>query len=358
MKRKLSQAVLAVSLSVFVWSCNQSDPDPKGEYIQGVFVLNEGNFSSNNGGISFFKREANTAEVEIFSAVNNSALSGGVQGYAVTGDIGLILVDNDRPGLDKVQIVNSNTFEAITSIGTPDIENPREVVILNDNKAYVSCWGENGSYTYRNGYIAVIDLKTNKVTKKISIGNGPENLVLGNGKLFVGTTTYYTAGKMLTAINTTTDEIVKTWTFAGTPVPFGMDADGKLWIKNGLDVVKINPDSYAVESTLKIPAPATKSADNFVFSLNRRNILFGLSSNSGAVGETYRFAITDTQINLATPIIKRVFGGMSVDPQQGLIYAAVIPSYTQSGYAVRYNPDGSVIDSVKVGIAPTGFFFK
>ncbi|WP_229213806.1 YncE family protein [Dyadobacter psychrotolerans] len=357
MKRKLSQAILAVSLSVFAWSCNQKDPDPKGNYIQGVFVMNEGNFQQNNGGVSFFKREGNTAEVEIFSAVNNSSLAGGVQGYAVTGDIGLILVDNDKPGLDKVQIVNSNTFETIATIGTPDIENPREVVILNSNKAYVSCWGENGSYTYKNGYMAVVDLKTNKVTKKISIGNGPDNLVLGNGKLFVGTTTF-TTGKVLTAINTTTDEIVKTWTFAGTPVPFGMDADGKLWAKNGLDVVRINPDSYAIEATLKIAAPATKSADNFVFSLDRRAILFGLSSNYGASGETYKFAITDTQINIATPIIKRVFGGMAVDPQQGLIYAAVIPSYTQSGYAVRYRTDGSVMDSVKVGIQPTGFFFR
>jgi hypothetical protein len=275
----------------------------------------------------------------------------------VSGERGLVLVDNSTTGLDKVQIVNSNTFETVATLGTPDIENPREVVIVSSNKAYVSCWGVNDDYAYKNGYIAVIDLSTNKVTKKIALANGPENLVYNNGKVFVGTTTY-TTGKALTVISTATDEVSKSVTFTGTAVPIGIDANGKLWVNSGIQALKLNADTYAVESTLNIGTDAKKSAGNFAISSDLKTIYFLLTSNYGATGETYKFAITDTQINVTTPFIKRVFSGLNVDPQQGLIYAAVTPSYTQAGYAVRYRADGTVVDSLKVGIAPTGFTFR
>ena len=67
-------------MAAFLWSCNQSDPAPKGDYVQGVFVINEGNFSQNNGAVSYFAREQNTAEADLFSKVNGRALGGGIEG--------------------------------------------------------------------------------------------------------------------------------------------------------------------------------------------------------------------------------------------------------------------------------------
>jgi YVTN family beta-propeller protein len=206
MKKQLSRLVLAAFLSVLAWSCNQKDPVAKGDYVQGVFVTTIGNFFDNNGGLSYFRREHNTAESDLFAKVNGSDLKGGVAAYTTTGERGLILVDNSNAGQDKVQIVDANSFEQIAAIGTPDIENPRDVV-ASGNKAYVSCWGTNSDYTYRTGYIAVIDLSTNKVTKKISIGNGPQDLVIHNGKLFIGTAAFG-GGRTLTVMNTASDEIV------------------------------------------------------------------------------------------------------------------------------------------------------
>ncbi|MCE6990589.1 YncE family protein [Dyadobacter sp. CY323] len=360
MKKQLTRVAALVAFSLVFWSCNQSDPAPKGDYVKGVFVLNEGNFFQNNGAISFFTREETTSQDDIFSRVNGKVLGGGVQGYAVAGEKGLILVDNSAAGLDKVEIINSNTFQDLTSIGAPDIENPREIVIGNNNKAYVSCWGANADYKYTTGYIAVIDLGSHKVTKKIAITGGPENLVYNNGKLFVGTNSDG-GGKTLTVINTTSDDVVKTITVPGSATPIGIDANGKLWAGAGTNALKINVDSYAIESTLPIGSDSKKSARNFALSADLKSIFFVLSyfdANYVSHGETYKFGVTDTQINVATPLIKRVFSGLSVDPSQGLIYAGVTPSYAQAGYAVRYRGDGSLVDSIKVGVAPTGFFFK
>lgn len=359
MKRQLSGSVAAAFLSILAWSCNQSDPAPKGDYVQGVFVMNEGNFSQNNGGISYFAREQNTAEAEIFSGVNGGALGGGVQDYTAFEGKGIILIDNMAAGMDKVQFVDSHTFKAEGSIGAPDIENPREVVIAG-KKAYVTCWGINGDYNYNTGYVAVIDMATKKVTKKLDVAKGPENLVIHNGKIFVGTTTF-SVGKTMTVISTANDEIVKSIQMSGTVTPIGADANGKLWVNAGISALKMNPDSYTVEATLPIGTDASKIPNNFTFSSDLKSIFFVLTwydANYAPHGDTYKFAISDSQVNVNTPLIKRNFTGLSVDPVQGLLYAGVTPSLAQAGYAVRYRTDGSLVDSVKVGVSPTGFFFK
>lgn len=358
MKKQLTRILTVTLISAIAWSCNQSDPAPKGTYVQGVFVTNEGNFSQNNGSISFLTREKNVADADIFSIVNGSSLKGGMQGYAIAGDYGLILVDNSNPGSDKVEIVNANMFTTAGSIGAPDIENPREVVAIGSSKAYVTNWNIlNSDYSYPAGYVAVVDLATKKVIKKIPADKGPENMVLHNDKVFVGDYAY-SGGNILTVISTATDAVTKTISFSAAPNPIGIDANGKLWVQAGLDLIRLNPDTYAIESTLKISTDRAKSAGNFAMSPDLRTIYFMLTSDYSSKGEVYKFSITDTQVNVAVPFVKRLFTALAVDPRQGLIYAGVTPSYTQSGYAVRYRTDGTLVDSVKVGIAPNGFYFR
>ncbi|WP_353722412.1 DUF5074 domain-containing protein [Dyadobacter sp. 676] len=359
MKKQLASSLAVVFTALGAWSCDQSDPAPKGDFVSGVFVMNEGNFLQNNGAISFFPRENNTANADIFAAVNGKALNGGVQDYTASGEQGIILVDNSSAGQDKVQFVNRYTFKDEGVIGAPDIENPREVVIAG-RKAYVSCWGTNADYKYSTGYIAVIDINTKKVTKKIDIAKGPENLVLSNGKLFVGTTTF-TNGNILTVINTNTDEIAQSIPMEGVVTPIGIDANGKLWINAGIKAVRLNPESLTSEATLAIGTDATKVPGSFTMSSDLKTVFFVLTqydANFNPSGKTYKFGITDSQVDLSKPFIGRYFTGLTIDPSQGLLYAAVTPSQAQSGYAIRYRVDGNLVDSVKVGIAPTGFFFQ
>lgn len=363
MKKQISNLLIITVLSAMAWSCNQSDPKPKGNYVQGVFAINEGNFQTNDGSLSFFTRENTSSDDDVFRTVNSRSLNGGIQGYAVFGDKGVILVDNSASGQDKVEIVDANTMESLASIGSSDIENPRDVVAIGESKVYVSCWGNTGTYPnffISNGYIAVIDLVTNKVTKKIAVSKGIEDIVYDNGKLFVGRVSY-SGSNYLTVINTATNEVIRELSFNASPSPIGIDASGKLWVQAGLDLAKVNPTTLEIEATIKISTDVSKSAGNFTFSNDKRTLFFVLSyydANFATLGETYKFGINESQINLSKPLIKRVFTGLSVDPTQGLIYGAVTPSYAQAGYAIRYRTDGSLVDSVKVGIAPTGFYFR
>jgi hypothetical protein len=356
MKKQLTKGILAASLSFLVWSCNQSDPAPKGDYVDGVFVTTLGNWSDNNGSLSFFKRERREADLDVYATVNGGNLKGGAQGYAFMEGKGAIAVDNSAAGQDKVEIVDANTMEKIASIGAPDIENPMRVAFASSSKLYVSCWGTNSDYAYSTGYIAVIDLNTNRVTKKINIAKGPKDVLVHAGKLYVGTTDY-TNGKTLTVIDTNTDEIVKTVEFDGAPSPIGIDANGLLWVGAGRSISKVSMDSYA-KATLNAGNDISKLVANMTLSLDKRTIFFMLTSDFGTKGQVYKVGIDDSVIDMSKPFINRFFTGLDVDPKQGLIYAAVDPDPVQSGYAVRYRTDGSVVDSIKVGASPIGFVFR
>ena len=58
------------------------------------------------------------------------------------------------------------------------------------------------------------------------------------------------------------------------------------------------------------------------------------------------------------PFVSRPFYRLGIDPHTNTIYGALSPSFSQSGYVYRYKPTGQLVDSVKVEIGPTGFFFK
>ncbi len=361
MKMQFFKVLGVVLLVGSLNACREKDPEPE-VYELGVMVLNSGNFFDNNGSVSYFKREKTTAIVDLFEQENNRSFNGGVQGYAETGEHSLILVDNDKAGLDKVEIVNLGKWTSEASLGAPDIENPRSVVGISPTKAYVSCYGATGvypNYFANPGYVAVIDLTTLKVVKKIPAPMGAEKMVKLGNEVFLGNAS---GANELLVIDATTDAVKRTLKIGAGPEPISPDVNGKLWIKTGFSVVRLNPQTDQVEANMRVGTDSRKSPSSFAVTPDGRGFYYIYSfydSVSGVdKGETHYFSIEDTSIPGNKPVINRAFTGLGVDPLQGLIYGGVTPSYKQAGYVVRYRPSGEKLDSIKVGIAPSGFFFK
>ncbi len=355
MRKQRINSVAAVVLAVSVWNCQTPDPAPS-PYEEGVYILNAGNFSQNNGSISFLARESKTVATDIFLAANARPLTGLLQDYSEINGKGLIVVDNTAVGQDKVEIVEIGTFKSRASIGAPDLENPREVVAAGPNKAYVSCWDVSGSFAngtfYKDpGYIAVINLNNSTVTKKIPALKGVERMVVAGSEAFVGSDPGYganTGANTLLIIDLNTDEVKQRIDFDAPPQPIALDADGKLWMLIGPEMVRLDPASRVIEKRLTFPAApssVTPGAD-------RRTFYYTLS------GKTYRFATSATAISTANPIVNRSFSALGVDPVNGTLYGSVIPSYAQAGYVLRYQSNGTLIDSVRAEIAPSKFFFR
>lgn len=349
MKYQVTKGLALSLLALSVWNCKTSDPEPT-PYESGVLIINEGNFSDNNGTISFLSRTGNTVATNILQAANPSFLpSGLVEGYTEVNGKGLILIDNTAPNQDKVEIVDTGTFKSRTTLKTPDIENPRQVISAGPNKAYVSCWDISGSGNafYKDpGYVAVVDLNTGTLVKKIPAVKGVEKMVVAGTEAFVGSNAY-SGNQTLLIIDLNTDTEKQRIAFGSTPEPIALDANGKLWIQAGNDLVQFNPSDRTVAKRLTFAA----APGSVTISPDKRTFYYTLS------GRTYRISIDATTAS-GSQVIARSFNSLGVDPQTNRIYGSVIPSYKQAGYVLRYESSGALVDSVRAEIAPSGFYFR
>jgi hypothetical protein len=165
-------------------------------------------------------------------------------------------------------------------------------------------------------------------------------------------------------VDLSTDEVKSTFDLGTSPQPIGLDAAGQLWVYTAKEMIQMNAQTKAIGSRLKINSPADRYVGLITMGKDRQNILFSSYYYDAAdaykqKGEIYSFSTRDAAISLATPYINRFFSGLGIDPTNGTIYAGVTPSYKQAGYVLRYQPDTRrVVDSVRVEIAPSGFYFK
>ena len=327
--------------------------------------MNAGDALGKNSSISFLPRNATTISADIFNAATGQPLSGRVQDYTEIDGKGVIVVDNSAVGQDKIEIVESGTFKSLGAIQSPDVENPRYVVMAGPNKAYVTCQDITGNSPglYPNpGYVLVLDLASRTVIKKILVAKGADRMVVVGSEVFVGS-----AGgeRVLTVIDTEKDEVRQPGVDVSVNTnPIAVDANGRLWAyaSSANEMVRINTATKAVDVRLKVRNPG-KTPGTITISQDRQTFYFLNSSYAPTgmyreSGELYSFKITDTNIPATAPVIRRQFSGLGVDPQTGIIYAGVTPLGTQAGYVLRFQPGGALIDSVRAGIVPSKFYFR
>lgn len=346
---------------------------PAGEYARnGVLISNEGAMTYSTASISFYNHDTRTVENESFKKVNAPLVLGDVlQHMAHHGDRLYLVMNNSG----KVVVTNANTLKAEGEIA--GLEAPRYFVALNDDKGYVTEWlgYDPATYVYGNGRVAVIDLKTNTVTKTITVGVKPEQLLIAAGKLYVANS----GGTTVTVINTATDGIETEITVNDGPNSLALDRNNTLWVSSsGIEawdvdendnwfvseekstpgsLAKINITSNSVMSTLtfsqNVPAPSkltlTPSGDKLYFVFNNKVWIQDINATTLA---------TQPLIDRGTYVVYG-FHGLGVDPASGTIYAGKATDYTSNGWVVRYNPQsGAAVDSFRVGIAPNGFLFR
>jgi ribosomal protein S4E len=342
-------------VSIALFSCEKNETEPAQPYDSGVIVVNAGNFFDNNGTLSLIDRNSKTASPDIFQKENNRSITGGITDYVEVDGKGIILVDNSTDGQDKIEIVNARTFKSEATI--KEVENPRSAIKVAANKAYVVCWDVlNPDYSYKPGYILVIDLNTNKVTKKIIVQNGAEGIVVIGNEAFVGNNAY--SGKSeISVIDINKDEVSTKINLKGGTNNLIVDANNKIWCSVDKDFLRINPSTKTVEATISTEKTTEKVPGMLALNPNKTTIYFDYSHWSTG-GEIYSFNITDAAISTTTPLIKRTFSALGFDPKESIIYTAISPSYKQAGYVFRYKPTGALIDSVKAEIAPIKFLFK
>jgi hypothetical protein len=339
---------VSLILLSLAFGCSKDEDKPKGEYEHGAFIINEGGFGSSNGSVTFYNET--TSEVKQTIIQTSSGFAGDViQSLTFKDDKGYLVSNGDS----KIEIVDANTFENLSTITNSDIVSPRYVEVI-DDKAYVSVWGlYNSDFALVDSYVLVFDLKTNAVLKKIDTDEGTENL-LYNGNYLFASNYNFGASTTLAVINPTDNSLVKQIELSAGPSGMVLDANGKLWIVcSGFDsgkLFRINPANLEIETSIEIPgSPGIDIASTG----DKKNILYTVGKS------VYKLPITGTTAQTlfeATDV--NTFYSFNINPENDEIWIGDAMNYAAVGKAYLYNADGSLKTSFDAGINPTQFVFK
>lgn len=179
-------------LSILFVSCDDDDELelPKGDYENGIIISGEGGA---NGSVYYVSDDYATTESLIYKKVNNEDLGHYLQSIAFDNSNAYILVDN----VNTITVVDRYTFLKKGTINT-GLLNPRYMTVAN-GMGYATNWGSTIDAT--DDYVAIIDLDSYTVTSTIPVGNGPERIVIKDGKLYVSHKGAYTTNNKVTVID-------------------------------------------------------------------------------------------------------------------------------------------------------------
>lgn len=181
-----------------------------------VYVLNEGNFMGNNASISFIDGTGAVTADPYFDA-NGVSLGDVLQSMVVSNEKVFAVLNNSN----KVEVFNVSNF---TNVGTiSSVDYPRYIVDGGNGKLYLSSGSMAGS-------VIVINPTTLAIESTITVGNGPDRMLVEDGKLFVCNSGGWSTDNTISVIDLNTNAVVETITVGDRPADIAVDATGDIWV--------------------------------------------------------------------------------------------------------------------------------
>lgn len=349
--------IFALTL-VTLFSCSTDDdnppaPLPEGAYSDGLFVLNEGNFGSGNSSVSFISEDLSSIEQQIFQNTNSgSGLGDTATDIGFYENYAFVVVNVSN----KIEIVDRNTWE---SIGTIDenLSNPRKIA-FSDGKAYITNWGDGNDPA--DDYVAVFEVSDLSFVDKISVEEGPDEIVSEGDKIFVAHAGGFSFNDLVTVIDSTSDTVLGKIQVGDVPNALAVQ-NGTLWVSSsGLP-------SYASEgetagSISKIEIATSKVIKEFIFPESNQHPA-NLVAHDGLLFYTlgnnvYRFSPEEglPETAFLEPDITGVLYGMQVWDGK-LFLSAANADFTGNGEILIYDLNTKeLLKTFEAGINPNGIF--
>ena len=337
------------ALSLFACTkINEPTPAPEKTFGTGVFIMNEGAWGSGESTLSHLNESSKELTATAFLDKNGFTLGGDIfQSMTISGNKAFMVINNGS----VVEVADANTLASIAQI--TGITSPRYMV-SNSGIGYVSDWASDNVF--------MIDLTTYAIVDSIKVGSDPENMLIENGKLYVansaggfGAAKDSTISVVDLSINTVVDNI----TVGDGPQSLQMDANGDLWVlctgfynATAGNLVKVD---LSDNSTVSMEFPGIDFQPVKMTMNAAGDKLYYLYGGYGG-GSVYEMSVSSSSLP-ASPVIAREHYGLGIHPTNNMIYGGIAPSFSEDGWMMRYQMNGSVVDSFKVGVAPNGFNF-
>ncbi len=346
--------ILLAGLTFFMFGCEEepeATPSAATLYSDGVLIVNEGPFGNGTGSITYSKRDWSFMEQNIYQGANNGLPLGSVaQSLTVIGDKAYILVNN----ANTIEVANRHNFKLISTI--QNIELPRFMIQVTENKSYVTCW---------DGKIKVLDTEKDKVFYEIEGSAGQEKLLKVNNEAWVLNQGGYGVDSTISVINIATNQIEQTIYVYPRPSGICEDKQGLIWVicsgrasyhTGGASeghLMAINKSTYLVEKDFAFP-DNIKQPSSLIINATGNELFFLYP------GGINRFqTIEDTLVLSPFISYSGSFYSIGYDPKENKIWASDALDYVQNGPVLVYDATtGIEIRSFKAGIVPTNFYFS
>jgi YVTN family beta-propeller protein len=315
-----------------------------------AYVVNEGQFQSNNGSVSKFFPDSGKVINTYFKQQNGRDLGDIFQDMSFYKDKGFLVVNNSK----KMEIVDRESFETLGVV--ENLSYPRQFLAIDDTKGYLT---DGNSPNGQDAQVLVIDIVNYNITDTIKVGPGPESMVRIEDKVFVTNAGGFSIGNTVSVIDVNTDNVIQTVETGKFPTDIVKDVDNNVWVyckgaynmdtyAYDASLVKINTSDYETET---FDVGSITSYGNYLLAIDSegRNLYF-----EGSDG-VYSMSIDDTQIP-GNPEISRNSYGIDINPVNGNIICLV--STQSKGFMYRYDENHNLLDSLQVGYSPNAVVFE
>jgi YVTN family beta-propeller protein len=348
------KTVFLIAISGFLFASCTSDNElvlPKGDYDNGILIANEGAFSGGTGTVTFISDDYTVTEEKIYNKINDENIGTILQSIGFNNDDAYLIANVGN----KIAVADRFTMKKITEI-TGDLNNPRYIAFAN-GKGFVTNWGDGSNTT--DDFVAVIDLTTNTISSKISVAEGPEQIIANGNFLYVSHKGGFGSGSTVSVINASTNTIVKMISVGDIPDELAIDASGNILVScegkaetswNPTEVlgslVTINTTSNEVSATLDFDSGFHPNA----MVLNSGNIYLSTSSS------VYKMLESATTIP-ASAIINTTVYGISVNENK--VYITDAKDFQNNGTLKIFDATTNVeLKEFTVGLIPGKIYFN
>lgn len=310
-----------------------------GTYDKGVLVVNEGNFGTPNGSISYLSNDFSVFQNGIYATENNGeALGDVVQSISFKDDKAFIVVNASN----VIQVVNRYSFKKVATI-TQGLNKPRYSTSSN-GKLFVTNSGTKS--------VSVYDLSTFAFITNIEIDKAVEKIVAANNKIYVQNGAFGT-GSNVTVIDAASNTI-STTIEVGAGVNSMEEKNGILYVmcgnNDGSSLYRINTetDTKSVIETILLKKATNMDVDG-------NNIFYTVGSGVYAMPIQATSFTNLPLFSVADNGFSTFYGFAVID---GFVFSADANGFTQDGTMKIYNVNGAVLKTFNTKVGPNGFYFN
>ncbi len=348
----MKKAVKLILALIFISSMFSCDKAPQQEPLTllpdsikgGIFVLNEGNFNKSNATLDYIDMVDNKYYNDVYKVANGKALGDVLQSMNIINDNVYLVVNNSS----KIEVINKNTFKSIATIS--NLLSPRYIIQVSTNTAYVSDEYDNT--------IAVLDLPTHNIIKKIKTKTWTERMLLIGNKVWV-TAPF---SNSIFSINIFTNEIQDSLQLSYGTNYIQPQNDSIFWVLCSGDAIKkINASLYKIKTqndtfsiTKQFEFAAQKRPSHLLID-SKSNTLFWLNTN------IYKMNVNDSVLPQSPFVYAdgKNFYSMAYNKKQNEIYVSDALDFIQKSKVYRYQTDNGLLKGrFDSGIITGDFYFN